>query len=225
MEEIGKRREKLLCHRRHRVYPVCVLLLNFLLPTLAAPKIRQIFFFKKTFFDSLYIPYTVKNLFILSAGKHIVVQKLSNPYPPCCIFIMEPPSSSFSAECSFLTGEGREGEGGWARSFIPSPLLPRRRCAIKKMQPTLLVVSRLEGEEGGGIFLGCTQLILSPPPLLWLPNTGGGVLCCPDPGYGEKGGKIRRWKNRFCGIELPFVRKGVGGAFFLLPRSLLLFGD
>lgn len=148
-------------------------------------------FFKKTFFDSLYIPYTVKMLFILSAGKHIVVQKLSNPYPPCRIFIMEPPSSSFSAEGSFLTGEGREGERGWARSFIPSPLLPRRRCAIKKMQPTLLVVSRLEGEEEErGIFLGCTQLILSPPPLLWLPNTGGGVLlCCPDPGYGGERGK------------------------------------
>ena len=95
-----------------------------------------------------------------------------------------------------------------------SPPLPAAVCN-QEDAADVLVVSRLEGEEEGGIFSWLHPTHPFPPPLLWLPNTGGGVLlCCPDPGYGEKGGKIRRWKNRFCGIELPFVRKGVGSAFF-----------
>ncbi len=204
--EIGKRRVKLLCHRRHRVYPVCVLLLNFLLPTLAAPKIRQTFLFKKPFNVLLFIP--PKTCHSSKVGKHICRPKFVKSLPPCRIFIMEPPSSSFSAECSFLTGEGREEERGWARSFIPSPLLSRRRCAIKKMQPTSWWCQDWRGRRRGGFFLGCTQLILSP--LLFYGYRIREEACCCvvlTLDMGKKGEKSDAGKIAFVGLNCPSLEK------------------
>ena len=205
VEEIGKRRVKLLCHRRHRVYPVCVLLLNFLLPTLAAPKIRQIFFFKKTFFDSLYIPYTVKNLFILSAGKHIVVQKLSNP-PPLLHFYYGTPLFLLFGRMLLFDGGEKEKEDGQGRSF-PLPSSPgggvqSRRCSRRSWW-----CQDWRGRRGGGFFLAAPNS--SFPPLLFYGYRIREEACCVvlTLDMGKKGEKSDAGKIAFVGLNCPSLEK------------------